>query len=58
MIQSGLYENIRKIRGGLDGISGGTASTPVAGSRMIYWGYSGVSVYAPYRSVIFRQNPL
>lgn len=43
--------------GGLDGVSGGEASTPVAGSKMIYWGYSAVTVYAPYRSVIFRQNP-
>lgn len=42
--------------GGLTGLEGGTASTPVAGSKMIYWGYSGVVVYAPYRSVIFRQN--
>lgn len=42
--------------GGLTGLEGGTASTPVAGSKMIYWGYSGIVVYAPYRSVIFRQN--
>ncbi len=42
--------------GGLTGLEGGTASTPVAGSKMIYWGYSGIVVYAPYRSVIFRQT--
>lgn len=41
--------------GGLDGLSSGVVSSPVAGSKLINWGYSGVAVFAPYRSFILRE---
>ena len=41
--------------GGLDGISSGIVSSPVAGSKLINWGYSGVGVFNPYRSFILRE---
>lgn len=41
--------------GGLDGLSSGVVSSPVAGSKLIVWGYSGVAVFNPYRSFILRQ---
>lgn len=41
--------------GGENGLSSGTVSTPVAGSKLINWGYSGIAVYNPYRSYILRE---
>ena len=41
--------------GGLDGVSSGIVSSPVAGSKIINWGYSGVGVFNPYRSFILRE---
>ncbi len=41
--------------GGLDGLSSGVVSSPVAGSKIINWGYSGVGVFNPYRSFILRE---
>lgn len=41
--------------GGLDGLSSGVVSSPVAGSKLINWGYSGVGVFNPYRSFILRE---
>lgn len=41
--------------GGLDGMSSGIVSSPVAASKLINWGYSGVGVFNPYRSVIIRE---
>lgn len=41
--------------GGLDGLSSGVVSSPVAGSKLINWGYSGVAVFSPYRSFILRE---
>ena len=41
--------------GGLDGISSGVVSSPVAGSKLINWGYSGIGVFNPYRSFILRE---
>lgn len=41
--------------GGLDGLSSGVVSSPVAGSKLIVWGYSGVAVFNPYKSFILRQ---
>ena len=38
--------------GGLDGLSSGVVSSPVAASKLINWGYSGVGVFSPYRSFI------
>ena len=33
--------------GGENGLSSGVVSTPVAGSKLINWGYSGVAVFNP-----------
>ena len=41
--------------GGLDGLSSGVVSSPVAGSKLITWGYSGVGVFHTYRSFIIRE---
>jgi len=41
--------------GGLDGLSSGVVSTPVAGSKLIAWGYAGIAVFNPYRSFIIRE---
>lgn len=41
--------------GGMDGLSSGIVSSPVAGSKIINWGYSGVGVFNPYRSFILRE---
>ena len=38
--------------GGLDGLSSGIVSSPVAGVKLINWGYAGVAVFNPYKSVI------
>lgn len=42
--------------GGLDGMSSGIVSSPVAASKLIIHGYSGVGVFSPYRSFILFQN--
>lgn len=42
--------------GGLDGLSSGEVSSPVAGSKLINWGYSGIGVFNPYRSFILREQ--
>lgn len=41
--------------GGLDGLSSGIVSSPVAASKLINWGYSGVGVFSPYRSFILKE---
>ena len=41
--------------GGLDGLSSGVVSSPVAASKLINWGYSGVGVFSPYRSFIMKE---
>ena len=41
--------------GGVDGLSSGDVSSPVAGSKIINWGYSGVGVFNPYRSFVLRE---
>lgn len=41
--------------GGLDGLSSGQVSTPVAGSKLVAWGYAGIAVFNPYRSFIIRE---
>lgn len=42
--------------GGRDGKSGGEVSTPVAGAKLINWGYAGVGVFNPYRSFILMSE--
>ena len=41
--------------GGETGLQGGAVSSPVAASKLIAWGYSGVAVFNPYRSFILRE---
>ena len=41
--------------GGLDGLSSGGVPSPVAASKLINWGYSGVGVFSPYRSFIMKE---
>lgn len=41
--------------GGLDGGTSGEVASPVAGSKRILWGYSGVAVFNPYRSAVLRE---
>lgn len=41
--------------GGKDGMSSGAVSSPVAASRVITWGYSGIAVFNPYKSFILRE---
>ena len=41
--------------GGIDGITSGIVSSPVAGSKLIVSGYAGIGVFAPYRSFIIEQ---
>ena len=41
--------------GGLNGLSSGEVSSPVAGSKLILWGYSSLAVFNPYKSYILRE---
>lgn len=41
--------------GGLNGLSSGEVASPVAGSKLIMWGYSSLAVFNPYRSYIIRE---
>jgi hypothetical protein len=42
--------------GGLNGTTGGAVASPVAGSRLVATGYSGIGVFSPYRSFILVEN--
>ncbi len=41
--------------GGIDGKTSGIVSSPVAGSKLIVAGYSGISAFAPYKSFILEE---
>jgi hypothetical protein len=41
--------------GGVDGITSGIVSSPVAGSKMIVAGYAGIAAFAPYKSFIAEE---
>lgn len=41
--------------GGVDGITSGVVSSPVAGSKLIVAGYSGIVAFAPYKSFICEE---
>lgn len=41
--------------GGIDGITSGIVSSPVAGSKLIVAGYAGIVAFAPYRSFIIEE---
>jgi hypothetical protein len=38
--------------GGATGLASGEVSSPVAGTKIINWGYAGIACFNPYRSVI------
>ena len=42
--------------GGLSGLESGDVSSPVAGTKLINWGYGGAAVFNPYRSVILIEH--
>lgn len=41
--------------GGVDGITSGIVSSPIAGSKLIVAGYSGIVAFAPYQSFIIEE---
>jgi len=41
--------------GGIDGITSGIVSSPVAGSKLIVAGYAGLAAFAPYKSFIAEE---
>lgn len=41
--------------GGVDGITSGIVSSPIAGSKLIVAGYSGIAAFAPYKSFIVEE---
>jgi hypothetical protein len=41
--------------GGMTGLESGVVSSPVAGSKLVYMGYSSIGVYNPYRSFIIYE---
>ena len=41
--------------GGVDGITSGIVSSPVAGSKLIVAGYSGIAAFAPYKAFIIEE---
>ena len=41
--------------GGIDGITSGIVSSPVAGSKLIMCGFAGIAVFAPYKAFIAEQ---
>lgn len=51
-----IIHNWVKGVGGINGLSSGEVSSPVAGSKIIYHGYAGIAVYNPYRSVIMMSD--
>lgn len=50
-----LIRNVVRGVGGTTGLESGDVSSPVAGSKIIHWGYHGVGVIAPYRSAIIEE---
>jgi hypothetical protein len=41
--------------GGIDGITSGVVSSPVAGSKLIVCGYSGIAAFSPYKAFFIEQ---
>lgn len=41
--------------GGFSGLESGEVFSPVAGSKLINWGYAGVGVFSPYRSFVLME---
>lgn len=42
--------------GGRTGLESGPVASPVAGTKVINWGYAGVGVFNPYRSYILMSE--
>ena len=42
--------------GGLNGLTGGPVASRVAGSKLVAFGYAGIAVFNPYKSVILMSN--
>ncbi len=38
-----------------NGLSSGEVASPVAGTKLIMWGYSSLAVFNPYRSYVIRE---
>lgn len=53
---SEFIRGVLKGVGGLDGVTSGDVASPVAASKIIHMGYSGVGVFNPYRSFIIEEN--
>lgn len=51
-----LIHNVITGVGGLNGLSSGPVASPVAGTKLVNFGYAGVAVFNPYRSVILISN--
>lgn len=47
-----FIHNVIKGVGGVNGLSSGDVSSPVAGTKLVDFGYASVAVFNPYRSVI------
>lgn len=41
--------------GGLSGLESGEVSSPVAGSKIVNWGYHGIGLLVPYRTAIMEE---
>ena len=39
----------------MSGLKSGPVSSPVAGSKIINWGYGGAALLAPYKTVILEE---
>ena len=50
-----IIHNIVRGVGGKSGLESGEVSSPVAGTKIINWGYPGVGVMNPYRSAILEE---
>lgn len=50
-----IIHNIVRGVGGKSGLESGEVSSPVAGTKIINWGYHGVGVMNPYRSAILEE---
>lgn len=51
-----IVENYIQGVGGLNGMSSGEVSSPVAGSKLIMWGTGSIAVFNPYKSVVLMSN--
>lgn len=50
-----LIHNVIVGIGGKNGLTSGEVSSPVAGSKIVNWGYAGIAALNPYRSAILEE---